>query len=117
MPRASVDVLRLFPSACVLHQEMIGAPPAKVAAEVVFVGDGVNVVGVEPYGREIESAAGSFLGNSFVRQRRILEAGAGDSRLPCEVVWRPQRELLPQHQCRTCPPLIIARGFTEILGD
>ncbi len=61
VPRASADVLRLFPSTGVLHQQMISAPPAQISAEVVFVSDSVSVVGVEPYGREIKSSVRTFL--------------------------------------------------------
>src|SRR5690242_7976291 len=67
MPRTYRNVLRLFPSAGILHQQMIGAPPAEVAAEVVFVGDGVSVAGVEPDGRKIERPTCGLVANSLFR--------------------------------------------------
>src|SRR5690242_13343834 len=117
MPRTCVDVLRLFPSPGVFHQEMIGAPSAEVAAEVVFVGDGVSVVGVEPNWRYVEGPGRNLLRIICSRCRRLSDAGTCNSRFTCKIIWHPQRELFLEHEGPACSSLVIIRGFAEFLGD
>lgn len=117
MPRACADVFRFFPSSGVLQQEMIAAPPAEVAAEVVFVRDGMSVAGVEPHRREIESPAGNFLRIISSRRRRLPDASARNSRFARKVVRCPQHKFFSEHLGPSCPSLVIIRCFTKVIGD
>ena len=117
MPRACADVFRFFPSSGVLQQEMIAAPPAEVAAEVVFVRDGVSVVGIETHGRKIENPAGNSLRMICSHCRRLPDASARNSRFPRKVVRRPQGEFSLEHERPSCSSLVIIRCLAKIVGD
>src|SRR5439155_16217839 len=71
VPRARANVLRLFPSTGVLHQQMVPAPPAKIPAEIVLVGNRVSVIGVKSHGREIKSPVRNFLRNIDRKSTRL----------------------------------------------
>src|SRR5712692_11771573 len=95
---------------------MKGAPPAKIAAEVVFVGDGVSMIGVESHGRKKKSAAGNFL-RHISRCGRIPKARASNTRLANQVVLRLYGEFFPEQKGGLCPSLVIIGSFSEFFGD
>src|SRR5437016_10800624 len=55
-PGARGKVFGLFPFTGVLHQKTKGAPPAKIAADVVLVGDGACACRVKPHRREVKNS-------------------------------------------------------------
>src|SRR5437773_7248542 len=93
VPRARANVLRLFPSTGVLHQQMVPAPPAKIPAEIVLVGNRVSVIGVKSHGREIKSPVRNFLRNILVGREGRLASGSQDTSFTDQVVWRPHCKL------------------------